>query len=127
VTSKLGKPDRIVRCTTADGSEGEMYWYYSLGFTCVISDGRVESVNLFVQPQPQRPTAIAEAPPAPELAGIPIGATVDVLENSLGKGAQIRQAHDSAEKIYSYVRDSVQIDFSVQRSKIYLITLHKRA
>jgi hypothetical protein len=71
--------------------------------------------------------SIAETPPAPELAGVPIGATVDVLENSLGKGAQIRQAHDSAEKIYSYVGDSVQVDFFVQRSKIHFITLHKRA
>jgi hypothetical protein len=127
VIDTLGKPDRIVRCATADGSEGEIYWYYSLGFSCVISDGRVESINLFVQPQPDRPAAIAETPPAPELAGIPVGATVDVLENSVGKDAQIRQAPNSAEKIYSYVGDSVQVDFFVQRSKIYLITLHKRA
>ena len=52
---------------------------------------------------------------------------MDVLENSLGKNAQVRQAYDSGERIYSYARDSVQIDFSVQRSKVYLITLHKRA
>jgi len=96
-----------------------------LGFSCVISDGRVESINLFSQPQPDRPAAIAETPPAPELAGVPIGATVNVLENSLGKNAQVRQAPDSTEKIYSYVDDPVQIDFFVQRSKIYLITLHK--
>ena len=125
--STLDKPERIVQSVTADGSKGEIYWYYSLGVACVISEGRVESINLFAQAQPQRPVAIAEIPPAPELAGVPIGATVDVLENSLGKNAQVRQAHDSADKIYSYVRDSVQIDFSVQRSKIYLITLHKRA
>ena len=52
---------------------------------------------------------------------------LDLLENSLGKNSQIRQAHDSTEKIYSYVNDSVQIDFFVQRLKVYLITLHKRA
>jgi hypothetical protein len=109
-----------------DGSGGEIYWYYSLGVACVISDGRVAAINLFAQAQPQRPTAIGEVPPAPELAGIPIGATVDVLESSLGNNAQIRQSPDSTAKIYSYVRDPVQIDFFVQRSKIYLITLHKR-
>jgi hypothetical protein len=97
-----------------------------LGFSCVISDGRVESINLFVQPQPDRPAAIAETPPTPELAGVPIGATVNVLEDSLGKAAQVRQAHDGVEKIYSYVQDPVQIDFFVQRSNVYLITLHKR-
>jgi hypothetical protein len=52
---------------------------------------------------------------------------VNVLEDSLGKAAQVRQAHDGVEKIYSYVRDLMQIDFFVQRSKIYLITLHKSA
>lgn len=40
VTNTLGKPERIVRCSTADGSDAEIYWYYSLGFSCVISDGR---------------------------------------------------------------------------------------
>jgi predicted Zn-dependent protease len=127
VIDSLGKPERIVQCTTADGSEGVIYWYYSLGFSCVISEGRVESINLFVQPQPERPAAVAETPPAPELAGVPIGATVNALEDSLGKAAQVRQAHDGMEKIYSYLSDPVQIDFFVQRSKIYLITLHKRA
>jgi predicted Zn-dependent protease len=127
VTDTLGKPERIVQCTTADGSEGEIYWYYSLGVACVMSEGRVESINLFAQPQPDRPAAIAETPPPPELAGVSIGATVNILEDSLGKAAQVRQAHDGVEKIYSYVRDPMQIDFSVQRSKIYLITLHKRA
>jgi hypothetical protein len=75
-----------------------------LSFSCIISDGRVASINLFVQPQPERPVAIAETPPAPELAGVPIGATVNVLENALGNKAQVRQAHDGVEKIYSYVR-----------------------
>ncbi len=54
-------------------------------------------------------------------------ATVNLLESSLGNGAQVRQAPDSTEKIYSYLRDPVQIDFFLHRSKIYLITLHKRA
>lgn len=127
VISTLDKPERITQCITADGSKGEIYWYYSLGVACVIAEERVESINLLAQTQPQRPVAIAEVPPAPELAGVPIGATVDVLENSLGKNAQVRQAHDSTEKIYSYVHDSVQIDFFVQRSKVYLISLHRRA
>jgi predicted Zn-dependent protease len=50
VIDTLGKPERIIRCTTADGSEGEIYWYYSLGFSSVISDGRVESINLSLNP-----------------------------------------------------------------------------
>ena len=100
--------------------EGEIYWYYSLGFCCVISDGRVESINLFAQPQPDRPVAIAETPPAPELAGVPIGATVNVLEDSLGKAAQVRQAHDGLEKIYSYVRDPCR---SIFLSRVLRFTL----
>jgi predicted Zn-dependent protease len=127
VTSNLGQPEQVVRCTTADGSKGEIYWYYSLGIACVISEGRVENINLFAQAQPQRPAAIAEVPPAPELARVPIGGGVDMLENSLGKNAQIRQAYDGSEKIYSYVMDAVQVDFFLRRSKVYLISLHKRA
>jgi predicted Zn-dependent protease len=127
VIETLGNPERTVRSVTADGSDGEIYLYYSLGIACVISDGQVESISLFTQGQLQLPVAIAEVPPAPELARVPIGATVDVLENSLGKDAQIRQAYDGTEKIYSYVMDSVQIDFFLQRSKVYLILLHKRA
>jgi predicted Zn-dependent protease len=127
VLSTLEKPERIVRCITADGSNGEIYWYYSLGVACVVSEGRVVGINLFAQPQSPRPLAIAETPPAPELAGVPIGATTDVLESSLGKAAQVRQAYDSMDKVYSYVRDPVQIDFFTQRSKVYLIMLHKRA
>src|SRR5260370_3721043 len=106
VLSTAGEPERIARCVTADGSQGEIYWYYSLGVACVMSEGRVEAINLFAQAQPQRPTAIGEVPPAPELAGVPIGATVNALENSLGKNAQIRQAPDSTEKIYVYVDGS---------------------
>jgi predicted Zn-dependent protease len=127
VIATLGKPERIAQCVTPDGSKGEIYWYYSLGVACVFFDERVENINLFAQPQPQRPAAIAEVPPAPELAGIPIGATVDMLEKTLGKNAQIRQAQDSTEKTYSYIGDSAQMDFFLQRSKVYLISLHKRA
>jgi hypothetical protein len=50
-----------------------------------------------------------------------------MLENSLGKNAQVRQAYDATAKIYSYVREPVQIDFFVQRSNVYLITLHKHS
>ena len=123
----LKKPERVVQDTTTDGSAGEIYLYYSLGAAFVISEGRVESINLFSQGQPQSPPAIEETPPAPELAGIPIGSRVEALEKAFGKATQIRQAQDSTEKIYSYLSDTVQIDFFVQLSKIYLITLRKRA
>ena len=77
----LGKPERIVQCTTADGSEGEIYWSYSLGFSCVISDGRVESINLFVNLNRTVLRLLQKLRRHLNWPVYQIGATVDVLEN----------------------------------------------
>ncbi len=47
--------------------------------------------------------------------------------HAFGKAAQIRQAQETTQRIYSYLSDTVQVDFFVQLSKIYLITVRKRA
>lgn len=127
----LHGPERSQQVSTSTDQSGEILWYYTLGTTIVVSDGFVESVNLFRPGDPAEPLAdrnlLDADKPGPTIAGVSVGATLDEMEAKLGKPAQVAPVPGTAEKIYSYANDRFRIDFRVNLLKVRVITLSKRS
>jgi predicted Zn-dependent protease len=125
VIKAVGQPERTEKPVTSDEEEGLIFYYdKSLGINVVFSSGKVIMVNVFA------PQVHDSGPgtPAPEVAGVEIGASVNDLKAKIGEPVQVRPVPNSKETEYYYSTADSIINFTVtQFGKVRVICVLKRA
>ena len=123
VIAAVGQPERTEKPITSEEDEGMIFHYDdTLGINVVFSSGKAIMINVFAPQLRGLQTALK-----PEVAGVEVGASVDVLKNKIGQPIQVRLDPNSGEKVFYYSTADSIVDFTVTAlNKVRVISLMKR-
>ena len=116
VVQVLGQPERKGKCIIEGEEVGETYYFPAIGLEIEFAGGKVFAIEVLEASSGKPALDDLGRPPAPIVAGVALGMSVEELVKVLGDPVQQQVDSRTLEKLYYYASGDAVLVFRIRRS-----------
>jgi hypothetical protein len=116
VVQVLGQPERKGKCIIEGEEVGETYYFPAIGLEIEFAGGKVFAIEVLEASSGKPALDDLGRPPAPIVAGVALGMSVEELVKVLGDPIQQQVDSRTLEKLYYYASGDAVLVFRIRRS-----------